>query len=588
MFNFLGAGWEVVAPAVPKNDGESTSGPAKRRTVVPIKSSATEDESDDEIAKEMLVQFPVYGTRSQAQASNLNPTADWLLGGTANIPSQQQLLMKQQQEQMQQEEENAQHDEKEPKTVTLKEHIFSIKDWDSNEQSLWNKSTVSTQKEKNVNLNALAKEEEKKVTTSTTPQFEDPAKDWMYAYYYHTGVTPNIEFSRPHPLFDRGPTSGLRKSLPRSAFSGFDSIKVLNDTVPGLVQDDLDWYEEYDGSIPTRSQPSNSRAVAKSLEDRQHWMPDRLCKHCYACDTPFTVFRRRHHCRICGQVFCNNCSGFFVPSEPTEPNQNPTTKTILRACKMCYDQVSERRQIEEEEDVRKRRKNLEATPGQISTPVQGQPGVKSPSLQQSLNQEDSVLTSLSKKQEGSLAQTALQSQEEALERDEQEQAAMMLHSKKAEQEREEIHQVTRGVGSPDRAFHKRLVHVDSNGSLGEHNRAKLVEEGNRHLGLTAATHLEELGKALFSSDAPLLYPELCQQTAEPNKAYSMWLEQLMILATRCCATVEPNVKKGDLLDIRPYVKIKGTQRPANVRILDLNVLRDQLVFLFVSHSWRHH
>eukprot|EP00339_Tiarina_fusa_P028493 CAMPEP_0117058044 /NCGR_PEP_ID=MMETSP0472-20121206/40327_1 /TAXON_ID=693140 ORGANISM="Tiarina fusus, Strain LIS" /NCGR_SAMPLE_ID=MMETSP0472 /ASSEMBLY_ACC=CAM_ASM_000603 /LENGTH=131 /DNA_ID=CAMNT_0004775225 /DNA_START=1 /DNA_END=392 /DNA_ORIENTATION=+ len=35
-----------------------------------------------------------------------------------------------------------------------------------------------------------------------------------------------------------------------------------------------------------------------------------------------------------------------------------------------------------------------------------------------------------------------------------------------------------------------------------------------------------------------------------------WLSKLMSLATRCCATVEPNLKKGDLLDIRPYVKIK--------------------------------
>ena len=30
----------------------------------------------------------------------------------------------------------------------------------------------------------------------------------------------------------------------------------------------------------------------------------------------------------------------------------------------------------------------------------------------------------------------------------------------------------------------------------------------------------------------------------------------MTLATRCCATVEPDVKNGDLLDIRPYCKVK--------------------------------
>ncbi|OEU22088.1 FYVE/PHD zinc finger protein, partial [Fragilariopsis cylindrus CCMP1102] len=61
------------------------------------------------------------------------------------------------------------------------------------------------------------------------------------------------------------------------------------------------------------------------------WMPDRLCKTCYSCDAPFTVFRRRHHCRICGQVFCNTCSGYFVPAS--------SNNIILRTCKMCFDQV---------------------------------------------------------------------------------------------------------------------------------------------------------------------------------------------------------------------------------------------------------
>ncbi|CAN0515909.1 unnamed protein product, partial [Laminaria digitata] len=37
-------------------------------------------------------------------------------------------------------------------------------------------------------------------------------------------------------------------------------------------------------------------------------MPDKMCKVCYGCHTPFTMFRRRHHCRVCGQIFCHNCS----------------------------------------------------------------------------------------------------------------------------------------------------------------------------------------------------------------------------------------------------------------------------------------
>ncbi|CBK21583.2 uncharacterized protein [Blastocystis hominis] len=36
-------------------------------------------------------------------------------------------------------------------------------------------------------------------------------------------------------------------------------------------------------------------------------MPDEVCLSCYGCQQKFTVIRRRHHCRICGQVFCSDC-----------------------------------------------------------------------------------------------------------------------------------------------------------------------------------------------------------------------------------------------------------------------------------------
>uniref|UniRef100_UPI0035901CC2 1-phosphatidylinositol 3-phosphate 5-kinase isoform X2 n=1 Tax=Myxine glutinosa TaxID=7769 RepID=UPI0035901CC2 len=40
---------------------------------------------------------------------------------------------------------------------------------------------------------------------------------------------------------------------------------------------------------------------------KQYWMPDSQCKECYDCGERFTTFRRRHHCRLCGQIFCSRC-----------------------------------------------------------------------------------------------------------------------------------------------------------------------------------------------------------------------------------------------------------------------------------------
>lgn len=35
---------------------------------------------------------------------------------------------------------------------------------------------------------------------------------------------------------------------------------------------------------------------------RDYWMDDENCKECYDCKSVFTAWRRKHHCRICGQL----------------------------------------------------------------------------------------------------------------------------------------------------------------------------------------------------------------------------------------------------------------------------------------------
>jgi MAD (mothers against decapentaplegic) interacting protein len=37
------------------------------------------------------------------------------------------------------------------------------------------------------------------------------------------------------------------------------------------------------------------------------WIPDSDAANCMICDSKFTVVRRRHHCRACGQVLCSLC-----------------------------------------------------------------------------------------------------------------------------------------------------------------------------------------------------------------------------------------------------------------------------------------
>lgn len=42
--------------------------------------------------------------------------------------------------------------------------------------------------------------------------------------------------------------------------------------------------------------------VGVFLTDPPDWVPDEVCSYCTACKAPFTVIRRKHHCRSCGKV----------------------------------------------------------------------------------------------------------------------------------------------------------------------------------------------------------------------------------------------------------------------------------------------
>jgi 1-phosphatidylinositol-3-phosphate 5-kinase len=63
-------------------------------------------------------------------------------------------------------------------------------------------------------------------------------------------------------------------------------------------------------SIATNFSISNSNSLSRILarlrghkNDKEFWMPDEQCKECYKCRKAFTLLRRKHHCRTCGNVY---------------------------------------------------------------------------------------------------------------------------------------------------------------------------------------------------------------------------------------------------------------------------------------------
>lgn len=80
------------------------------------------------------------------------------------------------------------------------------------------------------------------------------------------------------------------------------------------------------------------RRVEPAPLSRDFWMPDHSCRVCYECDSQFTVFNRRHHCRLCGRVFCAKCTANSLPAPSDEQKTGREDWERIRVCNYCYKQ----------------------------------------------------------------------------------------------------------------------------------------------------------------------------------------------------------------------------------------------------------
>ena len=141
------------------------------------------------------------------------------------------------------------------------------------------------------------------------------------------------------PPVDRAQFQRVLKLDPQTGFTEFPE--------PGDVKKHL---------LPVYIDPEEAAVISQqavSKEDtsndkKEFWMPDKFCKVCYGCEDAFTMYRRRHHCRMCGQVFCNPCSSFYIDGALIN------LSGPVRACRLCHDQLFDR-SIRENKQMTNRR-----------------------------------------------------------------------------------------------------------------------------------------------------------------------------------------------------------------------------------------
>ena len=76
------------------------------------------------------------------------------------------------------------------------------------------------------------------------------------------------------------------------------------------------------------------------------WIPDNHVSSCYNCNTTFSMLNRKHHCRICGRIFCKSCIEWYSDILPSyvlyAQNFNFTyDEKYKKMCEECCNKVSE-------------------------------------------------------------------------------------------------------------------------------------------------------------------------------------------------------------------------------------------------------
>lgn len=100
-----------------------------------------------------------------------------------------------------------------------------------------------------------------------------------------------------------------------------------------LLWHDLVWSRIWFGRMENLVAADES--FVDSLMPPMRWVDNSATKTCSdpSCGRPFTVYRRRHHCRACGLIFCERCSSHrrIVTSV--------SSSTLSRTCRNCAHEI---------------------------------------------------------------------------------------------------------------------------------------------------------------------------------------------------------------------------------------------------------
>ncbi|XP_060524952.1 RUN and FYVE domain-containing protein 2 isoform X2 [Cylas formicarius] len=87
----------------------------------------------------------------------------------------------------------------------------------------------------------------------------------------------------------------------------------------------------------TKLQISDLKEEVNKNNANSTWVNDKTATHCKSCCKEFNITRRRHHCRNCGEIFCNTCSENLMSL--------PSSAKPVRVCNSCNNTLLGRQSV---------------------------------------------------------------------------------------------------------------------------------------------------------------------------------------------------------------------------------------------------
>ncbi|XP_037705074.1 FYVE and coiled-coil domain-containing protein 1 isoform X2 [Choloepus didactylus] len=80
-------------------------------------------------------------------------------------------------------------------------------------------------------------------------------------------------------------------------------------------------------------QKSDALEFQQKLSAEERWLGDAEANHCFDCKREFSWMVRRHHCRVCGRIFCYYCCNNYILTKHSGKKE--------RCCRACFQKLNE-------------------------------------------------------------------------------------------------------------------------------------------------------------------------------------------------------------------------------------------------------